>query len=206
MDFKGNFIMKKFLFIFIVIILGCSSPKLNKLDNNSVILSFGDSLTYGTGASENGDYPAVLSKMLNIEVVNEGIPGEISMDGLERLPGVLEEINPQLVILCHGGNDMLRKLGREKMAENVSEMIELIQAKGADVILLGVPKPGIFLNTAEEYGEIAEKYAIPYLEDVITDVLSDKSMKSDAIHPNDEGYKIIAEDIYDLIKAAKALP
>ena len=126
------------------------------------------------------------------------------MDRLRRLPSVLRQHQPDLVILCHGGNDMLRKQDRDQTVANLNAMIAMIKESGADVILLGVPEPGIFINTASFYGELAEAHAIPYEGKVIADVLGDASLKSDYIHPNANGYKRIAESVASVISKSQA--
>lgn len=73
------------------------------------VLAFGDSITHGYGVGKNDNYPSQLSKLLNASVINSGVSGEISKEGLRRLPGVLEKYKPNILILCHGGNDILRK-------------------------------------------------------------------------------------------------
>ena len=91
----------------LVLLAGCSDDlvSLRPLASDTTIVAFGDSLTFGTGAKRDQSYPAVLSELIQRRVVTSGVPGELSKDGLKRLPGVLEEHQPGLVILCHGGND-----------------------------------------------------------------------------------------------------
>jgi lysophospholipase L1-like esterase len=181
-------------------------PRLRKLDSEAVILAFGDSLTFGTGASKNNSYPDHLANITNFKVVRAGIPGEQTAAGLERLQAVLEQSQPQLVILCLGGNDMLRKKSREKMRANLSTMIETIQEYDAQVVLLGVPEPAIFNLTAEpSYELLAAQHSIPLENEIVAAVLSKPSLKSDPIHPNGDGYKKIAEAIAVLLGKAGAI-
>jgi len=192
------------LFFSSLLFTGCDSgPGIKPFNQESVVLAFGDSLTHGTGASAGQSYPDVLSELLGRQVINGGIPGEVSAAGLKRLPAVLEEYNPTLVILCHGGNDFLRKLNQATTSSNLDAMITLIRSHGADVVLVGVPKLGFGLQVPVLYSQIADQYTIPLQKEILVDLLSDNSMKSDVIHPNATGYRLMAEAIYDLINRAQ---
>ena len=109
---------------------GPSGVKLAKLPGDAVVLAFGDSLTFGTGTTPEKSYPAVLESRIGRKVVAAGIPGEVSAAGLERLPEVLDEVKPRLLILCHGGNDMLRKLNLQQAADNIRAMVRLARSRG----------------------------------------------------------------------------
>lgn len=184
---------------------GTEQPSLSPLASDAKILAFGDSLTKGTGSSRGQSYPAVLSQLIDQDVVNAGIPGELSKDGLKRLPQILASIRPQLMILCHGGNDMLRRKDLAIVARNIQSMIQLARAQNIDVLLVGVPKPGLLLSTAAIYSEIAATEGIPAELDVLTEILSDENLKSDPIHPNGKGYQRMAEKIHALLRETGAL-
>lgn len=112
------------------LLTACSSDaKSSRLAGDAVILAFGDSLTFGTGASPAESYPAVLESLVGRRVVNSGVPGEVTADGLSRLPEVLEKEKPALMILCHGGNDLLRRLDQRQTAKNLRKMIRLAQKR-----------------------------------------------------------------------------
>jgi acyl-CoA thioesterase-1 len=184
-----------------------NTPRIPRLAENTVILAFGDSLTYGTGASENQSYPAVLSQLSGHTVINAGIPGEVSAQGRERLPELLDHYRPQLLLLCHGGNDLLRRINSTITRSNLEAMIETARQRNIPVLLIGVPKPGLlFLDTAEFYNQIAEKYNLVYEDKILPDVESDNTLKSDQIHPNAEGYQRIAAALYQLLTRSGALP
>jgi len=196
---------------FIVIIAGSSAScsddvKLPALATDATILAFGDSLTYGTGTSKNNAYPAVLERLLDRRVINAGKPGEISSEGLVRLPGLIERHRPDLIIICHGGNDILRKLDLSKTRNNIQQMIDLAKKNNSLIVLLGVPQFGLFLNTAPLYRELAEKNNIPISNDILGDIIGNNSLKSDHIHPNNKGYQILAEDITLLLQRYGAIP
>lgn len=201
--------MKRQIYIFcalLFLVSACSDEKvLAKLPVDAVILAFGDSLTHGNGAKPEESYPAVLSRLSGRQVVNAGISGEESAAGLERLPALLEKHQPKLMILCHGGNDLLRKKDIGKMEANIRSMISLAESKHIPVVLLGVPKFGLFLSSADVYAKIAESSDVVFIEDLIADVLGDNGLKSDTVHPNKEGYRVMAEHIYAALQQVGAL-
>lgn len=192
----------------LLFITSCSDsiPKLSRLNSNAVVLAFGDSLTYGTGARSEESYPAQLEKLTGLEVINEGVPGELSAAGLQRLPEVLDEVEPDLLILCHGGNDMLRKRSKEKLTNNLSSMIGEAHRRGIQVILIGVPEPALFLlEAAPFYKNLAIEKSIPVENNALPEILSDNDLKSDTIHPNATGYRKLAEAIGTLLKKSGAI-
>lgn len=185
---------------------GCGSgPKLPVLPADAKVLAFGDSLTFGTGANPDQSYPAVLQGLIGREVVNRGIPGEISADGLARLPDVLDEVQPRLLILCHGGNDFLRNLGEKGAADNVRAMIRLAQARGIGVMLIAVPKFGLVFSPPEFYEQIAEESGLPIEPGTLSKIIRDNDLKADAVHPNGRGYRLLAEAVAERLRAAGAI-
>lgn len=193
------------LFLILVITACNSNHPLNTLANDAVILTFGDSLTYGTGADEAESYPALLAASLSQQIINAGVPGEISGEGRARLPQLLAEVQPQLVILCHGGNDLIRKLNQNQIRKNLANMIETIQASGAQIILVAVPEPNILLSPPDFYAELAEQYQLNLEQDVVAEILSTPKLKSDPIHPNAEGYRLMAQAILNKLNASGAV-
>ena len=192
------------LLTLLLLLAGCDAkPAIRPLAPGATILAFGDSLTHGNGASSGQSYPALLGELLGVRVVNAGVPGEVSAAGRKRLPGVLEKVQPQLVILIHGGNDFLQRLDVAQTKQNLRAMIEACRQQGADVVLAGVPQIGLFLSPAPFYAELAKEYRLPYLDDTLSDILKDRSLKSDAIHPNAAGYRQLAEALAWLIRDAE---
>ncbi len=164
-----------------------------KLRSDATILAFGDSITYGYGVSEKASYPAQLQKRTGVRVINGGISGEESSEGLQRLAKLLEQ-KPDLVILCHGGNDIIQKRSVEKLKANLTQMVETIKASGAKVLLVGVPDFGLLgFKTHSIYAEVADETEVFFEDDVLSDVLSKNEFKIDYIHPNEKGYKIIVD-------------
>lgn len=180
---------------------GCGGhPSIRNLPASSVVVAFGDSLTSGVGAGAGESYPSVLSGMLPCQVINAGVPGEDTSGGLRRLPGVLEKEKPQLVILCHGGNDMLNKQDQQVTIANLEAMISMVKDAGADIILVGVPKPGLWLKAAPFYRDLAARQRITCDPGTVSKILSSRALKSDYVHPNAAGYRRLAESIAQLIR------
>ena len=184
---------------------GDQIPKL-QLPEDAVLLAFGDSITYGTGAEKQQSYPAILSRLSGHKVINAGIPGEITAQGKHRLPGLLDRYKPGLLILCHGGNDLLRRLNSTDMRNNLEAMIDSATQRNIPVLLIGVPSFALlFLEANEIYNEVAEKYALLYEGKVLPRIESEPDLKSDRIHPNAEGYRQIATAVHQLLQDSGAL-
>jgi acyl-CoA thioesterase I len=180
-------------------------PKLEPLPADAVVLAFGDSLTYGSGAGETESYPAQLERLIGRRVVGAGVPGEVTAQALARLPAMLDEHSPSLLLLCIGGNDFLRRLGNRQAEDNVRAMVKLARRRGIAVLLIGTPEPGFSVTPPAFYAAIADEFGLPYEADVIGEVLRDASLKADPIHPNARGYRIIAERIAGALKQSGAL-
>ena len=202
----GTFAGKALLFAACAL-AGCgdSVPRLAKLPSDAVVLAFGDSLTFGTGTQAQTSYPAVLERLIGRRVWSAGVPGEVSAAGLARLPSALDYYQPGMLILCHGGNDFLRKLDEAQAAENVRAMIRLAKDRGIEVVLIGVPKPGLLPSPPDFYARIAKEFGLPYEGAVLQTILRDNDLKSDLAHPNAKGYAKLAEAIAMLLKKSGAV-
>lgn len=189
------------------LLAGCGGgkAKVSRLAAGDVVLAFGDSLTFGTGAKPEESYPAVLAQLIGRDVVRAGIPGEQTAGGLARLPGTLDEHRPKLVIVCLGGNDMLRKQPHGSIESNLREILKTIRARGIDMVLVGVPAPGLITSAPEFYKKLAQEFSIPYEGKIVTSVLYSPELKSDPIHPNADGYRKMAEAIARLLRDAGAV-
>ena len=176
---------------------GCAgrTPQIRRLTQDSVIVAFGDSLTSGEGASAGESYPSALARTTGYNVVSAGVPGEAAEEAVRRLPSVLQTHRPNLVILCHGGNDILHHREDAAIAQDLKSMVETIQSAGADVILLGVPKPGLRLRAPAFYRDIARECRIPCDTKTLPEILSTPSLKADYVHPNAQGYRRLAEAV-----------
>ncbi|MBP6439669.1 MAG: hypothetical protein KA280_09385, partial [Thermomonas sp.] len=129
----------------------------------------------------------------------------VSADGLARLPEVLDDAKPKLLLLCHSGNDFLRKQSEAAVAANVRAMIRLARDRGIEVVLIATPKPGLSVSPPDFYAEVAKEAAIPFDDAVLKQILRDNALKSDLIHPNALGYAEIAATIAKLLKKAGAV-
>lgn len=207
-----NAIIKKIcavVFLFLVVLLpaACSkTPQLPLLTTDATILAFGDSLTAGTGASESESYPAVLMSLTGRKVVNAGVPGEVSAAGVQRLPELLERKRPALLILCHGGNDLLAHQDQQLITDNLRAMIRMAKERGVPVLLVAVPSPDLSLKSPALYEELSKEFQLPIEQKILPHILGKGSLKSDHIHPNAAGYRLLAEALAKLLKKSGALP
>lgn len=185
---------------------GCGkTPQILRLTPDATILAFGDSLTHGTGATPSESYPAVLSNQIGYKVINAGIPGETTADGRARFADTLEETRPALLILCMGGNDFLRKRPEAETIANLRAMLDAARQRQLPVLLVATPRPGLGLKVPEFYSALAKEYGIPLEAESLEEILSDRALKSDLIHPNAAGYRQFAQAIASKLKQAGAI-
>ena len=188
----------------LLLLTGCGRDDYNYVRNinsaGQAIICFGDSLTEGLGASQGEDYPSVLSRLIAAPVVNAGHRGDTTAAALERLASDVLDKNPRLVIVLLGGNDFLRQVPIGDTRKNLEVIVQRIQERGAMVVITGM-KLGLF---TDEYGamveNIAEKFGALLVPQVTKGILTDSKLRSDPIHPNGAGYRLIAERIAEKVR------
>jgi len=171
-------------------------------DLRPVIVAFGDSISAGFGLDPGKSFPDDLQRMLDAKgyryrVVNLGVSGDTTTDGLERMPSVLA-LNPKIVILEFGGNDGLRGQPVAGAKTNLAQMIEALQKAGAEVVLAGMTLPRNYgpeyIHSFEQmYVELADQYhvaRIPFLLDQVGGI--SYLMQPDGLHPTAHGAEIVA--------------
>ncbi|MFZ2716467.1 MAG: GDSL-type esterase/lipase family protein [Minisyncoccia bacterium] len=167
----------------------------NYPSNGTDIIAFGDSLVSGVGSSRDGGFVDLLSQKIGREIINLGVPGNTTEDGLKRL-SQLDKYKPKVVIILLGGNDHLRKVPIDTTFENLETLVRGIQDRGAVVLLLGV-KGNLFGDKFKSrFEDLSEKYGTAYVPDVLSGLFGNPKYMSDAIHPNDLGYTKITDKIY----------
>jgi acyl-CoA hydrolase len=188
------------------------SAKLPAIPPGSAVLAFGDSVTYGTGAAPGEDWPSRLAAMTRWSVINAGIPGDTAEAGKSRIAALLDEHRPALVIIEIGGNDFLRRRPQSAVKEDLRRIIRAAQDARAVVVLVAVPEPsllGVVARKASDspiYEELGEEEAVPVIGDVFSDILSRAELRADAIHPNAEGYRRMAEGLFEQLKEVGLVP
>jgi acyl-CoA hydrolase len=171
------------------------------LPRDSIVLALGDSITYGTGAEPAAAYPAQLAALTGWRVVNGGVPGDTAAQALERLPALLAEHRPELVIVSLGGNDFLRRIASSDTEAALRRAVALAREAGAQVLLVAVPQPsigaalGAGLSDHPLYERLAAEQAIPLHAGGWARVLGNERLRSDQIHANAEGYRAFAESL-----------
>lgn len=186
----------------------CSSDsrELSFVPEDGVILAFGDSLTAGKGVAKTQSYPAVLASLSERQVINAGVSGETTSEGLHRLQKALDQSHPDLLILLEGGNDILRNQNLAITKNNLAKMIDIANAHGVETLLIGVPEKSLFSgSSASLYQELADEYRLVFEESLIKELLKTPAYKSDQVHFNQKGYRVMAERIYNLLLENEAL-
>ena len=162
------------------------------------IVAVGDSLVEGYGSTAKQDFVSLISGRLGVPIINYGVSGNTSQDVLARLESVTEE-KPDIAILLVGGNDTLRKVPKEQTFTNITTIINRLQANGSMVVLIGVQGGLIGSSYQKEFDRVAEETESLYVPDILDGLIGNPKYMSDAIHPNNAGYAIIAEKVYQTL-------
>ena len=165
------------------------------------IICFGDSLTYGNGAGEGRDYPSQLSTMIGKPVVNAGVPGDTTARALKRLDSDVLSKSPDLVLITLGGNDLKNGVAKDLAFNNLRKIVESIQHAGAKVIIGGLRFPLQDRGFGSAYRQLAEDTGAVLIPDIYKDIMGNRKLMSDPIHPNGDGYRIMAQRFREAIMA-----
>ncbi|PKO45066.1 MAG: arylesterase [Betaproteobacteria bacterium HGW-Betaproteobacteria-22] len=189
------------------LLLACNAkPEFAALPKGANVLVLGDSLSYGTGAAKGEDYVSLLAVNTQWQLINAGVPGNTSADGLQRLPSLLEayhadESKVDLLIVELGGNDFLRQMPEAETRNNLKAILQQAKANQIQAVLLAIPEFSPIgaafgsLSDHELYAALAKETGTPLIEDIFSEVLAKNALKSDAIHPNAQGYKKVEESL-----------
>lgn len=181
---------------------GCGrKAKLAAIPAGDPVLALGDSLTFGTGATPETSYPTVLAQLTGWNIVNAGIPGDTSAGALKRLPGLLQQHAPRLVVVSIGGNDFLQKLPPADTRANVRAICAQAAEGGRQVLLVAIPTLDVLAAVTRSladhplYAEVAEELKLPLHAGGWAGVLNDPGLRSDPIHANAQGYEQFARGL-----------
>ena len=186
--------MKKF-FIFIFLFCLCSCNKItNYPPKEGPIIAFGDSITYGYGVKTEDAYPALLAKMWNREVINLGVSGDTSLDGFARKED-LKPLNPSFVLIEFGGNDFLKKVPKTQTKKALEDIVNYVHSIGAVAVLVDTGGPGPMGSYTKINRQIAKEKKTLYVEGIMENIFTNRTLKADTIQPNEKGHQIIAQKI-----------
>jgi acyl-CoA thioesterase-1 len=166
----------------------------------NTIICFGDSLTFGTGAEAGMDYPSQLSKMIAKPVINAGVPGDTTARALKRLQQDVLARSPDLVLITLGGNDLKNGVAKDTAFNNLQHIVESILGQGGGVIVGGLKFPLRDRGFAKGYRDLADQTGAVLLPDIFKDIMGNRKLMRDPIHPNGDGYRIMAQSFLDAMR------
>jgi len=163
------------------------------------VIAFGDSLVYGEGSESGGGFVKILMEDVHMPIINLGVNGNTTVDGLNRI-SVLSKYRPKVVILLLGGNDYLLRKSQKEIFDNLGKIIEEIQKTGAVVLLVGLR--GQLLGSRHDayFEELVDKYNVAYVPNILGGIMTNPDLMSDTLHPNDKGYRIMADKIKPVLE------
>lgn len=200
--------MKKLILICVLLLAACGGdkPEYAAIPQGATVLILGDSLSYGTGANKGEDYPSLLTKTTGWNIINEGVPGDTTAGGLARLPDLLEVYQPKLLIVELGGNDFLHHAPQTETIANLKAILLQAKTQGIAAILVAIPEISPLkaavgsLSDHPLYAKLAEETNTPLITEVFSDVLSDRALKADQIHPNAQGYIEVGKQMSEKLR------
>jgi lysophospholipase L1-like esterase len=190
-----------FILVFILLLPGIYSRReiKNISSKGKNIICFGDSITFGYGVNPGEDYPAALAKLVGMSVINAGIDGDTSVDGLKRIKADVLDKEPYLVLIEFCGNDFIKKIPLDVTVANVKKMIAQAQAQGAMVAIVDVSAGLFLIEYRLSFLKLAWESGAIFVPGVLTKIITNPSMKSDFMHPNVAGYTLVAQRVYNFI-------
>lgn len=167
--------------------------------NAGPIVAFGDSLVSGVGARTEGGFVTMLSEDINEPIVNLGRGGDTTALALSRIDQVIAE-EPSIVIILLGGNDYLNRVSKEETFVNLRNIITRLQDEGSVTLLLGV-RGGLLRDSyGNDYRDLARETGSAFVPNVLDGLLGESAYMDDAIHPNENGYRTIAQNVYPILR------
>ena len=172
----------------------------NSQPTGTSIICFGDSLTAGIGAEPERSYPAQLERRIGGPVLNAGRPGDTTGGALDRLDSDVLSHDPRIVLITLGGNDLMQGVPPEEALANLERMVDTIHGRGALVVVGGISLPLVDQGYGEVYGELRRRTGCLVIENVLEGIIGRPNLMSDRIHPNGEGYRVMAERFHDAVE------
>jgi acyl-CoA thioesterase-1 len=172
---------------------------INSQPKGKTIVAFGDSLTAGYRVDKKDNYPSQLSRMINKPIINMGISGETTQQALERINSVVAK-DPKIVLITLGGNDLKKRVPAGEAFDNLKQIVNILQANGALVVIGGLDIPYYTNDYANDYIKFAKDNGCLLVPNVLDGLFGNKELMVDTVHPNAKGYTIVAKEFYNVIK------
>ena len=188
-----------------VIAVVCSScgfggPRAARPSAGTTVVAFGDSLVAGRGAPSGRDFASVLSSRLAVPIINAGRSGDTTGSALARLNRDVLSRDPKIAIVLLGGNDFLRRVPVEETFDNLTTIVQQLRRHGAAVVLAGVSVGLMSDPYAARYESLARQESAGLVPDILGGIFGHSDLMADPIHPNEQGYEIIADRLEPVLR------